>query len=71
MKIILSSLAIIGMLLVGGYVVAPAFATSPPVCTVFNHPVGCVQPTPIFANAGGDGAVNCKRHGDCPPSSAQ
>lgn len=69
MKLLLSALAIVGMLLVGGTVVAPAFA-SPPICTIFSHPAGCVLPTPIFANAGGDGAISCTVRNVCPSSSA-
>jgi hypothetical protein len=66
MKLLLSALAIVGMLLVGGTVIAPAFATSPPVCTIFSHPAGCVEPGPIFANAGGDGCTK----GYCKPASS-
>ena len=70
MKLLLSALAIVGMLLVGGTIVAPAFATSPPICTILSHPAGCVQPTPIFVTTGGDGGINCERKDNCPSSSA-
>ena len=63
MKLLLSALAIVGMLLVGGTIVAPALALSPPSCTIFgpNAP-DCVE-RPIFApGLGGDG---CARHAPC------